>query len=154
MAAPFITDQGLRRCPWAGGLSMSFLHRAAGAVTLAFSLLVGIPNADAAAGDYRFELAGNPQAASGKSIVAVKLTHTPDNKPVAGAIIIQTRADMGPDGMKEMTAPVKALPPKEPGVYLFEVETGMAGGWMLTLAAKVQGEAETVRGSVTVKLAK
>ena len=63
-------------------------------------------------------------------------------------------ADMGPDGMKEMTAPVKALPPKEPGVYLFEVEPGMAGGWMLTLAAKVQGEAETVRGSVTVKLAK
>ena len=56
--------------------------------------------------------------------------------------------------MKEMTAPVKALPPKEPGVYLFEVEPGMAGGWMLTLAAKVQGEAETVRGSVTVRLAK
>lgn len=31
---------------------------------------------------------------------------------------------------------------------------GMAGGWILTLAAKVQGQAETVRGSVTVKLAK
>ena len=110
--------------------------------------------ADAAAGDYRFELAGNPEAAGGKSIVAVRLTHVPDNKPVPGAVIIQTRADMAPDGMKEMTAPVKALPPKEPGVYLFEVEPGMAGGWMLSLAAKVQGEAETVRGSVTVKLAK
>ena len=133
---------------------MSFLYRAAGAVTLAFSLLFRMAGADAAAGDYRFELAGNPQAAAGKSIVAVRLTHTPDNKPVAGAVIIQTRADMGPDGMKEMTAPVKALPPKEPGVYLFEVEPGMSGGWMLTLAAKVQGETETVRGSVTVKLAK
>jgi hypothetical protein len=133
---------------------MSFLHRATGAATLAFSLLARITAADAAAADYRFEVAGTPQSAAGKSIVAVKLTHVPDNKPVAGAIIIQTRADMGPDGMKEMTAPIKALPGKEPGVYLFEVEPGMAGGWMLTLAAKVQGEAETVRGSVTVKLAK
>jgi len=134
---------------------MSFLSRAASAVTLAFGLLLPITGANAAAGDYRFELAGTPQAAaSGKSVVAVRLTHTPDNKPVAGAVIIQTRADMGPDGMKEMTAPVKALPPKEPGVYLFEIEPGMAGGWMLTLAAKVQGETETVRGDVTVKLAK
>ena len=133
---------------------MLSLQLAAGSVALAFSLLIRITPADSAAGDYRFELAGNPQAAGAKSIVAVRLTHTPDNKPVAGAVIIQTRADMGPDGMKEMTAPVKALPPKEPGVYLFEVEAGMAGGWMLTLAAKVQGEAETVRGNVTVKLAK
>src|SRR5215216_2855181 len=133
---------------------MSFLYRGAGVLTLAFSLLFHIADADAAPGDYRFELAGNPQAAGGKSIVAVRLTHTPDNKPVAGAVIIQTRADMGPDGMKEMTAPVKALPPKEPGIYLFEVEPGMAGGWMLSLAAKVQGETETVRGSITVKLGK
>ena len=133
---------------------MSFLDRMTGAPALAFSLIIRIAVADAAAGDYRFELAGNPQAASGKSIVAIKLTHTPDNKPVPGAVIIQTRADMTPDGMKEMTAPVKVLPPKEPGVYLFEITPGMAGDWMLTLAAKVQGEAETVRGSVTVKLAK
>lgn len=133
---------------------MSSLYRAAGAVAFALSLLFRIVGADAAAGDYRFELAGDPQAVAGKSVVTVKLMHVPDNKPVPGAVIIQTRADMGPDGMKEMTAPVKALPPKEPGVYLFEVEPGMAGGWMLSLAAKVQGEAETVRGSVTVKLAK
>ena len=84
----------------------------------------------------------------------MRLTHTTDGKPVPGAIIIQTRADMGPDGMKEMTAPVKALPPKDPGIYRFEIEPGMAVGWMLTLAAKVQGEAETVKGAVTVKLAK
>ena len=133
---------------------MSFIRHATGPAALVLFLLARISAADAAAGDYRFELAGNPQAAGGKSIVAVRLTHTPDNKPVARAVIIQTRADMAPDGMKEMTAPVKALPPKEPGVYLFEIEPGMAGGWMLSLAAKVQGEAETVRGSVTVKLAK
>ena len=124
------------------------------AATLVLALLAASTQTHAAPGDYRFELAGNPESASGKSIVAVRLIHTPDNKPVPGAIIIQTRADMGPDSMKEMTAPVKALPSKEPGIYRFEIEPGMAGGWMLTLAAKVQGEAETVRGDVTVKLAK
>lgn len=133
---------------------MSFMHRSAGAVALAVSLFARIAGADAAAGDYRFELAGNPEISGGKSIVAVRLAHVPDGKPVAGAIIIQTHADMTPDGMKEMTSPIKALPAKEPGIYRFEVEPGMAGGWLLTLAAKVQGEPETVRGSVTVKLAK
>ena len=133
---------------------MSFIHRSASAAALVVTLLARMVGADAAAGDYRFELVGNPEAVGGKSIVAVRLTHAPDGKPVAGAVIIQTRADMGPDGMKEMTGPVKALPPKDPGVYRFEIEPGMAGGWMLTLAAKVQGETETVRGAVSVKLAK
>jgi hypothetical protein len=30
----------------------------------------------------------------------------------------------------------------------------MAGGWALTLAAKIQGEAETAKGALTVKLEK
>ena len=133
---------------------MPFIHRTANAAAFATTLVVSAAGAWAAVGDYRFEIAGNPQAGpSGKSIVGVRLTHTPDNKPVEGAIIIQSRSDMGPDGMKEMTAPIKALP-SEGGVYRFEIEPGMGGNWMLTLAAKVQGEAETVRGSVTVKLAK
>jgi YtkA-like protein len=133
---------------------MSFMHRSAGAAALAVSLFARIVAADAAPSDYRFELAGNPETSGGKSIVAIRLAHVPDNKPVAGAIIIQTRADMTPEGMKEMTAPIKALPAKEPGIYRFEIEASMGGGWQLTLAAKVQGEPETVRGSVTVKLAK
>src|SRR3954453_20389994 len=133
---------------------MSFIHHATGVAGLALVLLARISSANAAAGDYNFELAGNPESAGGKSVVAVPVTHVHDRKPVPGAIIIQSRADMGPDGMKDMTAPVKALPPKEPGIYRFEIEPGMAGSWMLTLAAKVQGETETVRGAVTVKLAK
>src|SRR3954449_7793321 len=116
---------------------MSFIRHATGAAAVALFLLARISSADAAAGDYRFEVAGNPESVGGKSIVAVRLMHTPDNKPVSGAIIIQIRADMGPDGMQEMTAPVKALPPKEPGMYRFEIEPGMAGGRGLTVAAQV-----------------
>jgi hypothetical protein len=98
---------------------MLLIHRPAGAVALAVTLLARIASAEAAAADYRFEAAGAPQLAGGKSTVAVRLMHVPDDKPVAGAVIIQTRAHMGPDGIKEMTAPVKALPAKAPGVYLF-----------------------------------
>src|ERR1044071_996609 len=44
---------------------------------------------------YRFELASPPKSlGGGKSLVAVKLMH--NGKPVTGAIIIQSRADMGP----------------------------------------------------------
>src|SRR5260221_3137578 len=102
---------------------------------------------------YRYETAAKPQKAQdGKSLVAVRLVHLPDKKPTPGAVIIQTRADMGPAGMGEMTAPVNAMREAEPGVYRLEVQPGMAGTWSLTLAAKVQGEPETVRGSVTVDL--
>jgi len=84
----------------------------------------------------------------------VRLIHVPDNKPVTGAIIFQTTADMAPDGMAQMTAPAKLLPSKDPAAYLIEIEPGAGGGWQLTLAAKVQGEAETVRGAVILKLVK
>lgn len=134
---------------------MPFIRIAAGAAALAFVALAGLAETRAGAADYRFEAVGKPQpSAAGKSVVSVRLVHVPDSKPVPGAIIIQSKADMGPAGMVEMTAPVQALPPKEPGIYRFEIQPGMAGKWMLTLAAKVQGEVETVRGSVTVELPK
>jgi hypothetical protein len=133
---------------------MSMIRFAASAAVLV-TALIGATGSWSAASDYRFEAVGKPQAsAGGKSVVSVRLIHVPDKKPVAGAIIIQTKADMAPAGMAEMTAPVQAVPAKEAGIYQFEIQPGMAGKWMLTLAAKVQGEAETVRGSVTVELPK
>ena len=108
----------------------------------------------AASAGYNFELAGPAKSAGGKSVVAVKLTH--DGKPVTGAIIIQSRADMGPINMAGMTAPIKPLGEKPPGTYSFEVGNGPVwnkpDNWALTFAAKVQGVAQTVTGSVTVKL--
>lgn len=105
---------------------------------------------------YRFMLAGPVKSASaGKSIVSIKLIH--NGKPVPGAIIIQSRADMGPIGMAAMTAPIKALGEKPPGTYRFEVENGPVwkkpDNWALSFNAKVQGVMQTVSGSVTVKLA-
>ncbi|MBL6940112.1 MAG: FixH family protein [Alphaproteobacteria bacterium] len=105
---------------------------------------------------YRFELASPIEAKDGKSIVSIRLVHVADKKPVTGALIIQSRADMGPIGMAAMTAPIKALPATVPGVYPFEIANGgvwnKSAKWALTFAAKVQGEAATVRGSVIVEL--
>lgn len=107
------------------------------------------------AGDYRFELAGpvTPEG-SGKSLVLVRLIHS--GKSVIGAIIIQSRADMGPIGMASMTAPIKQLGEQPPGTYRFEVENGAVwkkpDNWSLSFGAKVQGVMQTVTGSITVKL--
>lgn len=120
---------------------------------------VGSTQAVAAAGDYRFEVVGKPTAKAGANTVLVRLVHVPDSKPVSGAIIIQTRADMGPEQMAAMTAPVKtvpAAPAGQAGVYAFEIQNGPVwnkpGKWALTLAAKVQGEPDTVRGTVNLDL--
>src|ERR1700761_6923553 len=74
----------------------------------------------AAAADYRFEVAEVKPAGTGKSDIMLKLTHTPDKKPVTDAVIFEVKADMGPDGMPTMTAPAKALPAKQPGLYVIE----------------------------------
>jgi hypothetical protein len=125
------------------------------AATLAALAFIGAPAASwAAAQDYRFELTGQPAKSGKDTIVKVKLVHTADNNPVKDAIIIQPKADMGPDGMGTMTAPVTVLQPAEPGIYQVSLEPTMTGKWALGLAAKVQGEPETVRGTVIVNLAK
>jgi hypothetical protein len=105
---------------------------------------------------YRFELASPVETKGGKSLVSIRLVHVADKKPVIGALIIQSRADMGPIGMAAMTAPIKALPGTTPGVYPFEIANGGVWNkpdkWALSFSAKVQGENATVRGSVIVEL--
>src|ERR1700722_5389735 len=125
----------------------------ASAAGLAGGLTYSILPAHAAATDYRFELVGKPQLSGQKDIVQVRLVHAADGKPVSDAVIFESTADMGPQGMPTMPAPVKMLPAKG-GIYSFEVEPGMAGTWALHLAAKVQGEPESVRGTVNADLVK
>ena len=105
----------------------------------------------AGANDYAFE----PLAAGIKEgddvVVALRLTHKPSGKPVVDAVIVRTRVDMAPDGMADMVSPVAQLPATEPGVYSFKTDLPMAGRYLVSIAAKVQGEAETVVGKVIVK---
>lgn len=122
---------------------------AAVAFAAVFTLTSGA--AFAAATDYTFEPVV-PEMKKGDDVtVAVRLVHKPTGKPVADAVIIRTRVDMAPDGMADMQSPVTPLPANEPGVYAFKTDLPMAGRYQLSVAAKVQGEPETVVGKVIVK---
>ena len=129
-------------------------HAVIGAAFLAGLFPGPAEHSAAAPNDYRFELVQTQPAAPGKTNVTVRLLHVPHSKPVAGAVLFESKTDMGPSGMAEMTGKVTPQPSDQPGLYRFEIETGMAGTWALNLGAKVQGEAGTVRGAVTFKAAK
>jgi hypothetical protein len=130
------------------------ITRALAGVGLIATMALQASPARAGAVDYHFEVTQVQPAGSGKSNVTLRLLHTPDKKPVSDAVIFQVSADMGPDGMPTMKAPAKAIPSTQPGLYTIEIEPGMAGNWALQLAAKVQGETETVRATLPVKLGK
>lgn len=109
---------------------------------------VGTAPAWAGANDYVFEPVTAEVRNGPGSEIAVKLIHKPSGKPVEGAIIIRTRLDMSPDSMEAMTTTIEPMTEATPGVYKFKADFTMAGGWALKLQAKVQGEPETIVGTV------
>src|SRR3954454_18221900 len=122
---------------------------AATAVLAAVSLAAA---AFAGADDYVFEPVNSEIKSSNVATVAVRLVHKPTGKPVTDAAIVQTRLDMAPDGMADMATAIAPLPSPEPGVYTFTAPLTMAGRWLLTVSAKVQGEPETVIGKLIFKV--
>ena len=108
----------------------------------------GIARADIK--DYEFQLV-DQTVKKGDAIISVRLVHKPDGKPVPDAVIFATRLDMAPDGMQEMATKIAPMPSAEPGVYKFKATLTMAGGWQLSLGAKVQGETGTVENKLVLK---
>jgi hypothetical protein len=100
--------------------------------------------------DYEFQLV-DQTVKKGDAIISVRLVHKPDGKPVPDAVIFATRLDMAPDGMQEMATKVTPVPGTEPGTYRFKATLSMAGGWQLSLGAKVQGETGTVENKLVLK---
>lgn len=127
-------------------------------VVLAAAIAAGVSaaagSALAGAKDYEFQSVATETKKGDDVIVAVRLVHKPTGKPVDGAVIIRTRIDMSPDKMGDMVSPVAPAPSKEAGTYAFKTDLPMAGNYLFSLAAKVQGEPETVVGKVVLKATK
>ena len=124
---------------------------AAALLALGSSFTLSVARADIA--DYEFQLV-NAAPRMGETVLAVQLIDKKTGKYVRDAVIFSTRIDMAPDGMETMTARIEAMPSSEPGVYLFKTSLAMAGGWRLSLAAKVQGETGTVESKLVLKAVK
>ena len=123
--------------------------------TVAFATLANLTApAFAGANDYVFEPVKADVKKGDDVVVSVRLKHKATGKPVTDAVIVQTRIDMSPDAMGEMASPLTTVPSSEPGVYSFKTDLSMAGRWLLSIAAKVQGEPETVIGKITFRAAR
>jgi YtkA-like len=118
------------------------------AVIAALLFIAG--TAAAAPTDFRFEPV-TPNVKAGDATIVVQLLDVRAGKPVTGAILILNKVEMVMQGMAPVA--VKATPTQvdEHGHYRFEANLGMAGEWRVSLAAKVQGESETVRGTVVIQ---
>lgn len=108
--------------------------------------------AQAAASDYNLVLIETTYPFGDGAVLELRLIDTRTNAPVEGAVIFATRLDMEPDGMETMTSTVVALPGKEPGLYRFSADLTMDGNWRFSVAAKVQGEPETVQAQIVLEV--
>jgi hypothetical protein len=103
--------------------------------------------------DYQFQLV-QQEAKVGEAVVAVRLVDKRSGKPVPDAVIFAKRLDMAPESMEEMATKVEQLPSTEAGIYRFKAKLSMAGGWRLSLGAKVQGETGTVEDKLVLQAVK
>ena len=115
------------------------LKCAAAAALISLASIGTVSPALAAIQDYEFQLVKS-DIKKGEAVIAVRLINKVTGKPVPDAVIFGTRLDMAPDGMQEMATKVTPIPSFDPGVYHFKANLSMAGGWQLSLGAKVQGE--------------
>ncbi len=123
---------------------------------LALAVLLGAATADAAEPnpgvkpDYRFSVQPTKMKVGTPSTLTVQVL-LPDKATIANAKIVATRLDMGPDGMAEMTAPIKPVSSDGAAGQAFSATLPMAGRWAVSLEAKVPGEAGPVRGQVVLE---
>lgn len=118
-------------------------------VLLTVAALVAPASADSQNYEFKLVTENVPQAEN--VVISVRLIHKPTGKAVPDAVVFARRLDMAPDGMPTMTADLEAVPSEESGVYRFRANLGMEGNWRLSLAAKIQGLAETVQTRLVLK---
>jgi len=132
-------------------MELKDMARAVLAAALGLASVGAIGQARAGTSDYAFELTQDVVKKGEGTILSVRLIDKRSGKLVPDAVIIAKRVDMAPDGMIEMVEPIEQLPSTEPGIYRFKAALVMAGGWRLSLGAKLQGEAGTLEEKLVFK---
>jgi hypothetical protein len=127
-----------------------FASRRVAMALLIMGLLSAQTTALADIRDYEFKLV-REQVKKGRAIVDIRLIHKPDDRVVSDAIVFAVRLDMAPDDMEQMTSAIEPMKSPEPGLYRFKVDLTDEGRWRISLAAKVQGEAETLQSRLVLK---
>ncbi|MDB5660462.1 MAG: hypothetical protein JWS10_3077 [Cypionkella sp.] len=127
---------------------MNIKHPARSFVLAQALTLAATFGALAAPEDYTFKIIGSELHQGAGAAITVSPTDLRTNAPASDAVIFTTRLDMAPEGMEGMTTPVEAVASGIPGQYQFKADLAMAGDWRFQIAAKVQGEAETVQGEL------
>ena len=135
-------------------MSISNMRRAGLAAAAALTMLAAGSIAHAEIRDYEFQLVDQAFKAGPDRLIAVRLINKTTGKPVPDAVIFATRLDMAPEGMQEMSTKITPVPDSKPGIYRFKATLGMAGGWQLSLGAKVQGETGTVESKLVIRAEK
>lgn len=132
-------------------MKLSTLKRALVAASIGLACAGATSQAWAGIDDYEFQLVQNEIKQGNAAEVAVRLIDKRSGKTVPDAVIFAQRVDMAPDGMEMMAAPIELLPSTEPGIYRFKAQIPMAGGWRLSLGAKVQGETDSLESKLEFK---
>jgi len=104
--------------------------------------------------DFEFQLVDQAVKTGPAAVITVRLLNKKTGKPVPDAVIFASRLDMTPDSMPEMTTKLIPMAGAEPGTYRFKANVSMAGGWQLSLGAKVQGESGTVQSKLVIRAQK
>ncbi|MHB8884371.1 MAG: FixH family protein [Methylovirgula sp.] len=128
------------------------MKRAAAAVLAAALSIAALSPALADIKDFEFQLVQSQVKKGDGTILSARLIDKRSGHVVPDAVIFATRIDMAPDGMPTMTAPIKALPSTEPGVYRFKTNLTAPGGWQLSLAAKIPAETGTIESKLLLKV--
>ena len=125
---------------------------AAAIITVALAGAASVARADIM--DYEFQLVEPTVKTGAATVITVRLVNKKTGAPVADAVIFASRLDMAPDSMPEMTTRLTPVPTSAPGTYSFKANVSMAGGWQLSLGAKIQGETGTVENKLVIKAEK
>ena len=144
---PFAAHQDIEDC----NLKSYIYARAFQAALIGIAMTGSATLARADIKDYEFQLVDQAIKAGPDKIITVRLINKTTGKPVPDAVIFATRLDMAPDAMQEMVTKVTPMPGAEPGTYRFKATLSMAGGWQLSLGAKVQGESGTVENKIVFR---